>query len=154
MTTDRVPKTAFAEASLRRGVVRIAGLTKRFGHDPAAHGPPPGFVVTDAAIPPAQLRAILKRGVERSYNRVSVDGDTSTNDTLVLLANGASGVRPDARELPKLEQRIVEVLEVAGPGQSRAMARVGASPSPSWSRELPIKMPRRAWRAPSPLNPW
>ena len=45
-------------------------------------------------IPLPQLRAMLKRGVERSYNRISVDGDTSTNDTLVLLANSASGVRP------------------------------------------------------------
>jgi glutamate N-acetyltransferase/amino-acid N-acetyltransferase len=125
MTTDRVPKTAFAEASLRRGVVRIAGLTKGSGMIQPRMATTLGFVVTDAAIPPAQLRAILKRGVERSYNRVSVDGDTSTNDTLVLLANGASGVRPDARELPKLEQRIVEVLE----SLAQAIARDGEGAS-------------------------
>jgi glutamate N-acetyltransferase/amino-acid N-acetyltransferase len=70
-----------------------------------------GFVMTDALIPVAQLRAMLKRGVERSYNRLSVDGDTSTNDTLVLLANGASGVRPDPKEMAKVEEEITRVME-------------------------------------------
>jgi glutamate N-acetyltransferase/amino-acid N-acetyltransferase len=80
-----------------------------------------GFVMTDASIPPAQLRAMLKRGVERSYNRLSVDGDTSTNDTLVLLANGASGVRPDPRELPQVEEGIARVME----SLAQAIARDG-----------------------------
>ena len=111
MTTDRVSKTAFAETSLRRGVVRVAGMTKGSGMIQPHMATTLGFVMTDASISPAQLRAILKRGVERSYNRLSVDGDTSTNDTLVLLANGASGVRPDARELPQLEERITRVME-------------------------------------------
>ena len=68
-----------------------------------------GFVMTDANIPVVQLRAMLKRGVDHSYNRISVDGDTSTNDTLVLLANGASGVRPDPKEFPKVEEAIAAV---------------------------------------------
>jgi glutamate N-acetyltransferase/amino-acid N-acetyltransferase len=80
-----------------------------------------GFVMTDAEIPPVQLRAILKRGVERSYHRLSVDGDTSTNDTLVLLSNGASGVRPDARELRKVEEDITRVME----SLAQAIARDG-----------------------------
>ena len=54
---------------------------------------------------------MLKRGVERSYNRISVDGDTSTNDTLLLLANGASGVRPDPKEFGMLEAAITDVME-------------------------------------------
>ena len=98
MTTDLVPKTAFAEASLRRGTVRVAGMTKGSGMIQPMMATTLGFVMTDAVIPVAQLRAMLKRGVERSYNRISVDGDTSTNDTLLLLANGASGVRPDPKE--------------------------------------------------------
>jgi len=80
-----------------------------------------GFVMTDASIPAARLRAILKRGVERSYNRISVDGDTSTNDTLLLLANGASGVRPDPRELPQVEEAIAGVME----SLAQAIARDG-----------------------------
>jgi len=70
-----------------------------------------GFVMTDADIPLAQLRNMLKRGVERSYNRLSVDGDTSTNDTLLLLANGASGIRPDPKEMAKVAEEIALVME-------------------------------------------
>jgi len=121
MTTDLVPKTAFAETRLRRGVVRTAGMTKGSGMIQPRMATTLGFVMTDASIPAARLRAILKRGVERSYNRISVDGDTSTNDTLLLLANGASGVRPDPRELPQMEEAIVGVME----SLAQAIARDG-----------------------------
>ena len=121
MTTDLVPKTAFAETRLRRGVVRTAGMTKGSGMIQPRMATTLGFVMTDASIPAAPLRAMLKRGVERSYNRLSVDGDTSTNDTLVLLANGASGVRPDPRELPQVEEEIARVLE----SLAQAIARDG-----------------------------
>jgi glutamate N-acetyltransferase/amino-acid N-acetyltransferase len=121
MTTDLVPKTAFAETRLRRGVVRTAGMTKGSGMIQPRMATTLGFVMTDASIPAARLRAILKRGVERSYNRISVDGDTSTNDTLLLLANGASGVRPDPRELPQVEEAIAGVME----SLAQAIARDG-----------------------------
>jgi len=121
MTTDLVPKTAFAETRLRRGVVRTAGMTKGSGMIQPRMATTLGFVMTDASIPAAQLRAMLKRAVERSYNRLSVDGDTSTNDTLVLLANGASGVRPDSGELPKVEERITQVMA----SLAQAIARDG-----------------------------
>jgi glutamate N-acetyltransferase/amino-acid N-acetyltransferase len=111
MTTDLVAKTAFGEVPLRRGTVRIAGMTKGSGMIQPLMATTLGFVMTDAQIPVAQLRAILKRGVERSYNRISVDGDTSTNDTLLLLANGASGVRADPKEAATLEAAIVAVME-------------------------------------------
>jgi len=121
MTTDLVPKTAFAGVNLRRGMVRIAGMTKGAGMIHPQMATTLGFVVTDADISPAPLRAILKRGVERSYNRLSVDGDTSTNDTLVLLANGASGVRPDPKELAVVGQKIADVMAAL----ARAIARDG-----------------------------
>jgi glutamate N-acetyltransferase/amino-acid N-acetyltransferase len=111
MTTDLVPKSAFAETKLRRGVVRVAGMTKGSGMIQPLMATTLGFVMTDANIPLPQLRAMLHRGVERSYNRISVDGDTSTNDTLVLLANGASGVRPDPNEMARMEATITEVME-------------------------------------------
>ena len=111
MTTDLKPKTATAEARLRRGTVRVAGMTKGSGMIHPQMATTLGFVMTDAHIAGAPLRAILKRGVERSYNRLSVDGDTSTNDTLLLLANGASGLRPDAKELAKVEEAIASVME-------------------------------------------
>jgi glutamate N-acetyltransferase/amino-acid N-acetyltransferase len=80
-----------------------------------------GFVMTDAELTLQQVRTLLRRGVECSYNRVSVDGDTSTNDTLLLLANGAAGFRPDPAELPKVAAAIVSVMETL----ARAIARDG-----------------------------
>ncbi len=121
LTTDLVPKTAFAELKLRRAEVRVAGMTKGSGMIQPRMATTLGFVMTDAHIPVPALRAILKRSVERSYNRISVDGDTSTNDTLVLLANGASGVRPDPKEMARVEEAIAGVME----NLARAIARDG-----------------------------
>ena len=121
MTTDLVPKTAFGEVKLRRGAVRIAGMTKGSGMIQPLMATTLGFVMTDAVISPAVLRGILKRTAERSYNRLSVDGDTSTNDTLVLLANGAAGVRPDPKELAKFEETVAHVME----SLAQAIARDG-----------------------------
>ena len=64
---------------------------------------------------------MVRRGAERSYNRLSVDGDTSTNDTLVLLANGASGVRPDPKEFDAVEEGVSAVMETL----ARMIARDG-----------------------------
>jgi glutamate N-acetyltransferase / amino-acid N-acetyltransferase len=121
LTTDLVPKTAFAEVKLRRGTVRVAGMTKGSGMIQPMMATTLGFVLTDANIPGAPLRAILKRSVARSYNCLSVDGDTSTNDTLLLLANGASGVRPDPPEMAKVEAAIGDVME----SLAQAIARDG-----------------------------
>ncbi len=121
MTTDTRPKEAAGEVRLRRGTVRIAGMTKGAGMIQPQMATTLGFVMTDAVIAPAQLRGMLKRGVELSYNRMSVDGDTSTNDTLLLLANGASGVRPDAGEMARVEAEITRVLQEL----AKAIARDG-----------------------------
>ncbi len=111
LTTDLVPKTAFAELTLDRGMVRIAGMTKGSGMIQPLMATTLGFVVTDADLGATTLRAVLRRATERSYNRISVDGDTSTNDTVLLLANGASGVRPLAREAPLFEEAVSTVME-------------------------------------------
>jgi len=121
MTTDTVPKEAFGQVKLRRGTVRIAGMTKGSGMIQPRMATTLGFVLTDAQIPVAMLRRMLRRGVERSYNRLSVDGDTSTNDTLLLLANGASGVRPDPKEMAAVEERLAAVME----DLARSIARDG-----------------------------
>ena len=121
MTTDLVPKEAFAEVKLRRGTVRIAGMTKGSGMIQPRMATTLGFVLTDANVPAAKLRPILTRTIERSYNRISVDGDTSTNDTMILLANGCSGVRPDPKELAMFEEGVAEVMETL----ARMIARDG-----------------------------
>ncbi|MBI4893084.1 MAG: bifunctional glutamate N-acetyltransferase/amino-acid acetyltransferase ArgJ [Acidobacteria bacterium] len=90
LTTDLVRKVAFAES----GGIRIAGMTKGSGMIHPGMATTLAYVMTDAAMPPAALRAHLKAAVARSYNRLSVDGDMSTNDTLLVLASGASGIQP------------------------------------------------------------
>jgi len=121
LTTDTVPKTASTEIRLRRGTVRIAGMTKGAGMIQPLMATTLGFVLTDAVIEPARLDKMLRRCVERSYNRLSVDGDTSTNDTLALLANGASGVKPDAAEWSRVEEAVARVME----SLAQAIARDG-----------------------------
>ncbi len=104
MTTDTVPKTAYAEL---KGI-SLAGTTKGSGMIQPNMATTLGFVLTDAKISPAELRPILKRVIARTYNRVSVDGDTSTNDMVAVLANGASGIKPS---LKAFEAQLASVLE-------------------------------------------
>lgn len=111
MTTDTTPKMADAEVQLKTGEVHIAGMTKGSGMIHPNMATTLGFVMTDAAISPIHLRQMLVRAVEHSYNRLSVDGDTSTNDMVVLLANGASGIRPSERERRSMEESLCLVME-------------------------------------------
>jgi glutamate N-acetyltransferase/amino-acid N-acetyltransferase len=106
LTTDTVPKTAWAETS----GMRVAGMCKGAGMIHVGMATMLGFVFTDARLTPAEARAMLRAGVEESFNRVSVDGDMSTNDTVYLLANGASGVRPAPKEKDKLAAALGEVM--------------------------------------------
>ena len=118
MTTDTVPKTAFAEIKSARKTALIAGMTKGAGMIQPNMATTLGFIVTDAAIGLADLKKALTRAIARSYNRISVDGDTSTNDTVAVLANGASGVKPSAKAF---EAALTEVLE----SLARQIARDG-----------------------------
>ncbi|MBC8166583.1 MAG: bifunctional glutamate N-acetyltransferase/amino-acid acetyltransferase ArgJ, partial [Bryobacteraceae bacterium] len=111
MTTDTAPKMAYAEVPLKGGDVVIAGMTKGSGMIHPNMATTLGFVMTDAAISPIHLRQMLVRAVEHSYNRLSVDGDTSTNDMVVLMANGASGIRPSERERRSMEESLCLVME-------------------------------------------
>jgi glutamate N-acetyltransferase / amino-acid N-acetyltransferase len=100
MTTDTVEKMAFARIEIDRKEVRIAGVCKGSGmiHPQLApHATMLVYIMTDAAVGPAVLERYLRQAAEVSFNRISVDGDTSTNDTVLLLASGAAGavVGPD-----------------------------------------------------------
>jgi glutamate N-acetyltransferase/amino-acid N-acetyltransferase len=108
MTTDTRPKTAFAEVKSGRRSARVAGMTKGSGMIEPRMATTLGFVMTDAIVSPADLRAALKRAIGRSYNRLSVDGDMSTNDTVAVLANGESAVKPSAGAF---EEALTSVLE-------------------------------------------
>jgi glutamate N-acetyltransferase/amino-acid N-acetyltransferase len=108
LTTDTVAKTAYAEIKSGRKAARIAGMTKGAGMIQPNMATTLGFVVTDADVSAAVLRTALKAAIARSYNRVSVDGDTSTNDMVAVLANGASGVKPSTKAF---EAALTNVLE-------------------------------------------
>ena len=114
LTTDLQTKGASREVTLRRGLVRIAGITKGSGMIHPRMATTLGFVMSDALVPQTLLRRMLLRAAEVSYNRISVDGETSTNDMLVVLANGASGVRPDPKEMSIFEDSLTEVLQSLG----------------------------------------
>lgn len=107
MTTDTVPKTSSRETSVGGRAVRIAGMTKGSGMIMPNMATTLGFIVTDAAVAPAKLKRMLDESIASSYNRISVDGDTSTNDTVVVLANGASGAQADG----EFQKALAEVLE-------------------------------------------
>ncbi len=93
MTTDTFPKGAFAEAKIEGVTVRIAGIAKGSGMIAPDMATMLAFIVTDADIHPNVLRALLNLHVRTTFNSVTVDGDTSTNDTCLLFATGASGAR-------------------------------------------------------------
>jgi glutamate N-acetyltransferase/amino-acid N-acetyltransferase len=92
MTTDTRPKVATAEATVDGVVVRALGVAKGAGMIHPDMATMLAFVLTDAEIPSAELQKIARRAAGDSFNSISIDGDTSTNDTLLVLANGAAGV--------------------------------------------------------------
>ncbi|MDR3271358.1 MAG: bifunctional glutamate N-acetyltransferase/amino-acid acetyltransferase ArgJ [Peptococcaceae bacterium] len=101
MTTDTLVKEFACELPCADGVIRVAGIAKGSGMIHPNMGTLLGFVTTDADIPAEELRRLLSESVEDSFNMVTVDGDTSTNDMVVALANGASGIRPDGEVWPE-----------------------------------------------------
>ncbi len=91
MTTDTFPKGAVAEARIDGVSVRIAGVAKGSGMIAPDMATMLGFVATDANLTPAVLHDLLVHATAETFNAVTVDGDTSTNDTLLLFATGRSG---------------------------------------------------------------
>ena len=91
ITTDTHPKSAGAELELGGRTVRIGGSAKGAGMIHPNMATLLAFVTTDAAVDPGFLQTALARAGGDSFNMITVDGDTSTNDTLVVLANGAAG---------------------------------------------------------------
>jgi len=101
LTTDTRAKIAYASVEIEGKPVRIAGACKGAGmiHPQLVpHATMLVYLLTDAAIEPAALATLLNEAGEVSFNRISIDGDTSTNDTVLLLASGASGVSVSAHD--------------------------------------------------------
>ena len=97
MTTDTFPKAATRTAILGGRVVRVTGIAKGSGMIAPDMATMLAFVFTDAALPGDVLQGLLRAGVKRSFNRTTVDSDTSTSDTVLLFATGAAGNDPLAQ---------------------------------------------------------
>jgi glutamate N-acetyltransferase/amino-acid N-acetyltransferase len=93
MTTDTRPKWATAKCRVGGKQVRLLGCAKGSGMIEPNMATMLAFIATDAAIAPDLLDRALRASVERTFNSITVDGDTSTNDTVAVLANGHSGAR-------------------------------------------------------------
>jgi glutamate N-acetyltransferase/amino-acid N-acetyltransferase len=99
MTTDTKPKLVGVELPLSTGTVHLRGVAKGAGMIHPNMATMLAFIMTDADIPIDDLRKIARDAAADSFNAISVDGDTSTNDTLLVLANGASGIAPRGDDL-------------------------------------------------------
>lgn len=97
LTSDRETKSVAIQVDLAEGPVRIGAIAKGSGMIHPNMGTTLSFLTTDCAIAPDLLQALLGEAVDKTFNRITVDGDTSTNDTCLLLANGQAGNRPLAR---------------------------------------------------------
>ncbi|MGB5283638.1 MAG: bifunctional glutamate N-acetyltransferase/amino-acid acetyltransferase ArgJ [Polyangiales bacterium] len=93
LTTDRGPKVAQAELKVGRTTCRLLGIAKGAGMIHPNMATTLAFVTTDAPIAPATLSKLLRQATELSFNRATVDGDTSTNDSIYALASGAASNR-------------------------------------------------------------
>jgi glutamate N-acetyltransferase/amino-acid N-acetyltransferase len=110
-TTDRFPKLAHGDIDLARGRVRIGGMAKGAGMIRPDMATTLAQVTLDAEVPSATLRRMLRQAVAESFNAISVDGCTSTNDCVFVLANGASGIAVDGpRQLRLLTGALSELM--------------------------------------------
>jgi glutamate N-acetyltransferase / amino-acid N-acetyltransferase len=91
MTTDSFPKLSLFEGTAGGAPYRILGIAKGAGMIMPNMATMLSFIMTDIVITPAELKKSLAHGVERTFNRITVDGDTSTNDTVFVMANGMAG---------------------------------------------------------------
>ncbi len=109
MTTDTRPKLASATFSAGGATVTVTGVAKGAGMIHPNMATMLAYIFTDLEATPAQLHAALRRAADVSFNRISVDGDTSTNDTLLLLASGASGITLTSRNRGQFAGALTDV---------------------------------------------
>jgi glutamate N-acetyltransferase/amino-acid N-acetyltransferase len=137
MTTDTVPKVAFSSA----GGVRMLGFAKGSGMIHPNMATMLSYILTDARMEFAALDKALRYAVDRSFHAITVDGDTSTNDTVAVLANGASRVSPSLEaftaQLTEVCQTLAKAIARDGEGASKFVELViEGAPSDDAAREI------------------
>jgi glutamate N-acetyltransferase/amino-acid N-acetyltransferase len=145
LTTDTRTKIEVEKVELSAGEVTIGGIAKGAGMMAPDMATTLAFVTTDAKVAPAALDAALRRAVEPTFNSVTVDGDTSTNDSILVLANGAAGVDVASGEdlerfteaLERLLGRLAVALIADGEGANRVVeVRVGGARTDAAARQV------------------
>ena len=111
MTTDTVAKAFSTKIRLSTGEAAVTGIAKGAGMIKPDMATMLGFVATDAAVARKDLHPMLARAAERSFNCITVDGDTSTNDSFILAATGAGPSARGKKDLALLEQAVTEVSQ-------------------------------------------
>ena len=111
MTTDSFPKTQALEITLSQGTFRMGGAAKGAGMIHPQMATMLAFITTDLEVEPPVLQTILREAVDQSFNRITVDGDTSTNDTVLVLANGASGLQGEGEVLEAFRQGLERICQ-------------------------------------------
>lgn len=125
MTTDTVPKSCAVRCDIDGASVVVGGIAKGAGMICPYMATMIGVVTTDAAIAPGALQSALRRAVGKSFNRITVDGDMSTNDTVFVLANGAAGNPEITRPDGEAYERFAEALEFVCTDLAKKIARDG-----------------------------
>ena len=124
MTTDTVPKTAQVEVDLGAVTVRVGGMCKGSGMIHPNMATMLAYITTDAAVESGLMAKLVKSVADLSFNQVTIDGDSSTNDSFLIFANGAAGnepVRAGSVQAEQLEAGLVHVAQEL----ARAIARDG-----------------------------
>lgn len=124
MTTDTLPKEAAAEVEIGGKTVKVGGISKGSGMIHPNMATMLCFATTDCAISPAMLDKAIHQVTEKTFNMISIDGDTSTNDTFAILANGAAG-NPEITAPGPDYDAFVQALEAVCRTLSKLMAGDG-----------------------------
>ena len=111
MTTDTVPKAFSKKVKLSGGEAVVTGIAKGSGMIHPNMATMLGFVATDAKVAPAKLRSMVKQVADQSFNCITVDGDTSTNDSFVLIATGKGVAVSSGKDLSILQKAITETSQ-------------------------------------------
>ena len=112
MTTDIVAKAVSRQIEIDGKTVTVSGIAKGSGMIHPNMATMLGYIATDAAIPQTLLQSMVREAADRSFNCITVDGDTSTNDALMLIASGKSGVNIDASNLTAMQGVVTEVATI------------------------------------------
>jgi len=111
MTTDTVPKAFSTKTRISTGEVTVTGIAKGAGMIRPDMATMLGFVATDASVSKKDLQGMLRRVADRSFNCITVDGDTSTNDSFLLISTGAGPVARTRNDCARLEAAAAQVSE-------------------------------------------